>query len=335
MENKYAVFFLIVMVAYAYSFDHQSYQVYERRYPVFFQEYLKHTHEKEDNLAKVKQLSELFIKAYPDWFTHGIALCDVGCGNGYFSAQILKMLQDIAPSNRGHDCFIGIEPNGVFVDKTRERMRAFSGVASIFYATKIEDFIVDARVQHAANVMLASHSCYELKKHQECIAKLQALAQPGAIGFFIHIADSPIEEFKRTCVAILGESAPNYTVDQLKRACMQAGLDYCAYPLPFEVEFPAISSHDWQQLMTLPYQTYDIDYTTYGENFISMKHLLELFLDHPLEVFSDTDRITLVTGMRELLARHHNVITINQKIQVVRFGGKGEALSAIMCFSGV
>lgn len=282
MKKRGVLLSLALLTLRCNAFSDESRRIYAERYPAIFKTFLHHTNEKEVDATYIARISERITERQPGWLHNHPIIYDIGCGDGYLSSLVLRNLHTIIPGNIH---YIGIDPQEEFLHQTASALSGMSWVKPSFKAQKFEQVIADPLLFPPADMILMSQCCYYIHDIHSCINTMKQLMSPQGCAFLIHVDDSVLHQLKKKHKDII-ESKSIDLLGTIETALTKADLHYTIVTLPVTLNFPKIADETWQQLLAVPYDYYDSNYATFGDDFMCMKNLFELFFEHPLEAFS-------------------------------------------------
>jgi ubiquinone/menaquinone biosynthesis C-methylase UbiE len=310
MAKKELLLLFALLTLRCSAFSDESRRVYAERYPALFKTFLQHTNEKEVDAAYIARTSKLIAHERSNWLHDYPVIYDIGCGDGYLTGLVLKDLHSIVPSNLH---YIGIDPQEKFLQQTARVLNTLPWVTPSFKAQRFEQITPDST---AADMILMSQCCYYMHDIPSCINTMKQLMSPQGCTFLIHVDDSALHQLKKKHKDII-ESTSVDLLGMIEAALTKADLHYAIIKLPVTLNFPEIADKTWQQLLAVPYDHYDVNYDAFGDDFMCMKNLFELFFEHPLEAFSPEYKKILLEELHEILQEVHYTITISYRMHCV------------------
>jgi len=104
--------------------------------------------------------------------------------------------------------------------------------------------------------------------------------------------------------------------EEIASAFNQATLNSIATNYESCLKFPALTEEDWQKLKQIKQADYTNDYSTFSNEFQTVKNLIDFVISDKLEAFSNIERNQIIDKFRDYLIENNYQLKSTCKIQV-------------------
>jgi len=292
------------------------YAVYKQRYPMNFGTFLRNTNEKELTLQVMNQLMNNILSRFPSYFSRGLKMFDVGCGNGQFSNAMVSLLGKILPRGARDITFDGIDVQESFIKTTNELIRKQGAQVGAMVGDFRNDAVPSA-AEHAYNFIMASHSAYVFSDMNVFVEKIELMLAKDGIAVLLHNGDTAINAFRKKFSHILKQSVTSNTVANIENALKKVGADYLLLDFKPIIKFPKLTNKEWKLLRAVELADYAADYSAWKPQAFEAKKLIEFFLQDPLESFTHEQRNNILAGFKELLVTYNYEIPLLNHVHII------------------